>query len=189
VGSGSKITVPDANEPVHMVYVLDISGSMRQGDKIGKARVALKKALLELKPGDSFNIVIFAQGAAAYMPLMIPVSRDNVQRGMQFVDEIQLQGGTNISAAMELAFAYEKITHVFLLSDGEPSRGIRDPGELRQFVKDLNRLRHAQLITLALGLGEDFPGIPLLKGLAEDNDGKFSYIDLGSANVADPGGN
>ena len=35
---------------------------MQEGDKIGKAKEALKKALSELKAVDSFNIIIFFDG-------------------------------------------------------------------------------------------------------------------------------
>ena len=48
---------------------------------------------------------------------------------------------------------------------------------MRAFVKDQNRQK-AQVYTLALGLGEEFPGIQLLKSLAEDNNGKYTYVDL-----------
>ncbi len=84
---------------------------------------------------------------------------------------------TNMSGGLEVAFALKGVTHIFLLSDGEPSTGIEDPDELRALVKQLNT-RRIHLITMALGLGEQFRGMALLKALAEDNDGQFSYINL-----------
>ncbi|HTE20081.1 MAG TPA: VWA domain-containing protein, partial [Armatimonadota bacterium] len=161
----------------HIVYVLDTSGSMREGNKIGKAREALKKALSELKPKDTFNIVNFDGGVHQFAGSMQSATGENVRNGMAYVDAIVLQSGTNVSGALERALSHDKITHLFLLSDGEPSRGITDPGQLRALVRERNRQK-AQILTLALGLGEQFPGIPLLKGLAEDNNGKFSYVNL-----------
>lgn len=162
---------------VHIVYVLDTSGSMEQGNKIGKAREALKKALAELKPGDSFNIVGFDGQVRAFGGSMIAASRENVTRGMEWVDAIRTAPGTFISGAMEKALQAEQVTHVFLLSDGEPSRGITNPAQLRALIKERNTGK-AVIATLALGLGEEFPGIPLLKGIAEDNGGEFSYVNL-----------
>jgi Ca-activated chloride channel family protein len=164
-------------EVAHIVYVLDTSGSMREGDKIGKAREALQKALGELKPRDTFNIVNFDGSVHQFAGSMLSASRENIRNGMAYVDAIELRSGTNVSGALERALAHGKITHLFLLSDGEPSRGITDAGQLRALVRELNRQK-AQILTLALGLGEQFPGIPLLKGLAEDNNGKFSYVNL-----------
>jgi hypothetical protein len=79
-----------------------------------------------------------------------------------------------------LAFSDSRLTHVFLLSDGEPSQGIRNPDDLRAAVREWNR-PHARVITLALGRGEQFPGIPLLRSLAEDHNGQFSYVDVTKA--------
>ena len=44
-------------------------------------------------------------------------------------------------------------------------------------MREQNRQK-AQVFTLALGLGEEFPGIQLLKSLAQDNSGKYTYVDL-----------
>jgi Ca-activated chloride channel family protein len=162
---------------VHIVYVLDTSGSMEQGNKIGKARDALKKALFQLKPGDSFNIVTFDGNVRAFDSGMQPATAENLARGADYVDGIRTAPGTNISGAMERALQAEQITHVFLLSDGEPSRGIVRFEELRAFIREHNAAK-AAITTLALGLGEDFPGIPLLKGIAGDNGGAFSYVNL-----------
>jgi uncharacterized protein YegL len=167
----------NASAPANIVYVMDTSGSMNQGNKIGKAKEALKKALMELKPGDSFNIVTFDANVRWFGASLLSATPANVALGLQYVDAIQLRGGTNLSAGLEKAFSDERATHVFLLSDGEPSRGITDVLQLRLAVKQWNR-QQAQLLTLALGLGEDFPGIPLLKGLADDNEGAFSYVNL-----------
>jgi hypothetical protein len=167
----------DGGGAAHIVYVLDSSGSMNQGDKIGKAKDALKKALSELKPGDSFNIVTFDANVHWFGASLLPATRANLTQGVEYVDSIQLRGGTNLSGGLEKALAHTDATHIFLLSDGEPSRGITDAGQLREAVKFWNRQK-AHILTLALGLGEQFPGIPLLKGLADDNEGKFSYVNL-----------
>jgi hypothetical protein len=108
---------------------------------------------------------------------MLPASRGNIERGMIFVDAIRLGQRTNISAALEQALAFNKATHIFLLSDGEPTVGIEDFDELRAMVRERNRQK-ARIITLALGLGERWKGMELLRGLAEDNDGKFDYVNL-----------
>lgn len=166
---------PDA--PVQIIYLLDISTSMTAGNKMGKAQEALKKALSELKPRDSFNIVTFCAEIDQFAASTVTATPENIKAAQQFVDDIRMRGGTYMSGALERAFAHEKVTHVFLLSDGEPSRGITNPEAIRLLVRERNRV-HAQILTLALGLGEQFPGIPLLKSLAEDNDGAFSYVNL-----------
>ena len=140
-------------------------------------RTRIGKALLELKPADSFNIIHFDHNVYPFMTTLISASPQNIQQATQFVDAIQLKPDTNMSGALEAAFVLKGVTHIFLLSDGEPHTGIEDPNQLRAMVKERNT-SHIHIITLALGLGEQFRGMALLKSLAEENDGQYSYVNL-----------
>jgi len=162
---------------LHIVYLLDVSGSMNDGNKIGKAKEALKQALSELKPKDTFNIVTFYASVRAFSDSMVPATSGNIDSANLFVDFATLKDGTNIEAAFNTAFTMDKITHIFILSDGEPTKGQLNFSKIRARVLEQNS-SHAQVMALALGLGERFPGMALLKGLAEDNDGKYSYVNL-----------
>lgn len=164
--------------PVHIAYLLDISGSMRDGNKLGKAKEALIKALNELKPKDSFNIVVFWGRCAAFSDVMLSATQGNVEAACIFVERLRTGDGTNISVAIEQTFQMEELTQIYLLSDGEPTYGIKDPTRMRDRIKELNRDRNIRISTLALGLGEQFPGMALLKGIAEDNRGQYSYVNL-----------
>lgn len=162
---------------VHIVYALDISGSMRDGNKIGKAKEALKKALGELHPRDTFNIITFKKDVSTFRDDSVPANLVNVANAKAFIEDIRIGDGTNISAAVELALSMNGITEIFLMSDGEPNGGIQNFEELRKFIKEKNN-RNVRITTLALGLGENFPGIRLLRGIAEDNAGTFDYVNL-----------
>lgn len=173
------------NGPVHVVYLLDVSFSMNDLDKIGKAKAALKKALSELRPGDSFNIFPFDRGVHAFSEQMVRALPENLQVARQYVDAIDLGPGTNISSAIAVGLQQEGVNQIYLMSDGEPNRGIVDFRELRRQTRRFNT-ENVPIDTLALGLGERFPGVQLLRGIAEDNSGRFSYIDL--SRVASPAG-
>jgi hypothetical protein len=162
---------------IHIVYALDISGSMRDGNKIGKAKEALKKALGDLKPRDTFNIIVFKRDASTFREDSVYATIANVANAKAFVDEIRIGDGTNISRAIDLAFDMNGITQICLMSDGEPNGGINDFNELRRYIRAKNT-RGIKITTLALGLGENFPGVQLLKGIATDSNGAFDYIDL-----------
>ncbi len=162
---------------IHIVYAMDISGSMRDGFKILKARDALKNALSELRSTDTFNIIVFKGDAYTFQDDSVRATVANVANAKSFVDSIRTGNGTNISAAMDLAFGMNGISQIYLMTDGEPNGGIADFAELRRFIRERNT-RNISITTLALGLGENFPGMLLLKGIAEDNHGKFDYIDM-----------
>jgi uncharacterized protein YegL len=177
-GGGFGIQPNARGGSLHIVYLLDVSGSMRAGNKIRKAQEALKQALSELEKTDTFNIVSFAGTPERLAPKMLPATRENVAKAVRYIDDIQLRDGTNLSAAMEVALSLEKITHVFLMSDGEPHGGITDPVQLRTFITEQNKQR-AAIITLALVLTEDGWGFKVLKQIAEVNNGSFAFVNLG----------
>lgn len=151
---------------------------MKDGDKLGQAKAALKKALSELRPTDSFNIVYFYEDIYAFDEKLAPATPGRLERGRSFVDEIGLGPGTNLSGALGYALQQKDVSDIFVMSDGEPNRGIDDPVRLRKVVQITNRRLRARISTLALGLGEHFKGMELLRGLAEDNGGTFRYVDL-----------
>ncbi len=165
--------------PLHVVYVLDCSSSMYDGNKIGKAKAALKKALRELKPGDTFNVIAFTGRASKLSPIMLPMNADIMDACYLWIDRLRLGPFTNISGALYAAFNCSPINCVFLMSDGEPEgpNTIRNTEQLRQFVTRYNTDK-ARINTLALCLGERYPGEALMKGLAEDTGGDYNYIDL-----------
>lgn len=181
-GRGGLFGVPPVSGgavdgPVRIVYVLDISLSMEEGAKFATAQRELKQALRSLKPTDSFNIITFHGLMYVLASALLPATEENVQRGIAFVDALELGEGTNLSQALERALALEGITQVLVLSDGEPTDGIQDRDLLRDLVRARNRQK-AQIYTFALGRGNRFPGMALLRALAEDNNGTFRPIDL-----------
>src|SRR5207253_5669132 len=133
------------------------------------------------------DIIAFDRRPHPFATYLLPVTPGNVEAGLQYVDDLDIGPGTNVSGALMMAFSMEEATHVFLLSDGEPTAGIRDPEEIRHMVKEINT-KKVQILTLALGLGEHFPGMALLQGLADDNrdkDGKAAYSYVNLAKIED----
>ena len=171
------LTTRGGNAPIHIIYVLDTSGSMRDGGKIAKAKDALCRALLELRYTDFFNVINFDQHAHTMSPVMLPATKANIREAFKFVMELSLRNYTNVSEAMEQALGQEGVTHIFLLSDGEPNTGVQRFSELRVFIKGKNT-HGVQINTLALGLGERFPGMRLLNGIADDNGGQYGYVNM-----------
>ena len=113
---------------IHIVYLLDSSGSMRDGNKIGKAREALKKALSELKPRDTFNVFNFDHSVHRFSEKMLPANSDNIQQALAYVDGIKLHDDTNLSDALQAAFTEEQITHVFIFRTANRIPALRISG-------------------------------------------------------------
>jgi len=57
----------EAREPVAIAFMLDVSGSMRQFDKIGHAKEAIRFFVDQLRPGDLFALICFADRQVAWV--------------------------------------------------------------------------------------------------------------------------
>ena len=87
------------------------------------------RVLLEiLTPSDRLSIITFSTGGKRICPLR-PVTPENIVSFSQHIQELQAGGGTNIISGMKLALKTmderkiaNKVSSVFLLSDGQDSR-------------------------------------------------------------------
>ena len=174
-GIGEYVTETRGDDSQEIVYLLDVSSSMK-GDKLRLAIQALKDALSLLYQGDTFNIVTFDKDVRVYQKQMLPVNRENVSTAYRFLDGLKARAGTNLSGGLERALTLEAST-IVVISDGDPSRGITKPSKIRQLVRRRNT-SHARIMTIALGHGHSDDGVRLLKDLAAEHDGQLLLIDL-----------
>jgi len=169
-----------------VVYLLDVSRSMLGGKckKLSLAVKALKDSLGMLKSGDKFNIITFDHSANIYSPKMRPVNKQNIKSVYFYLDCLVIGyartpkklPGTHISLALEKALALP-ISTIVIISDGKADKGITDTRELVTFVRARN-YRDSRILTIGLGKGDKFKGVPLLRELATQNNGKMRLIDV-----------
>lgn len=176
--------------PVHVVYVLDCSSSMRDHDKIGYALSALRDALHDLRPGDTFDIVLFGDDARLLWRGWQPASPEAINESLRRVTAFRLPsigtGTTNYSAAFDTALRLRGETHIFFLTDGMPSSGFGVPESYREQI-DYQAIRNyvsrantggVRIFTFAISDGRQWEGIELLRHIAEDNGGSYRYISV-----------
>ena len=106
-----------------MKIVVDCSGSM-SGDSIEQVRIAGKRILDSLRPGDLFDIVAFGTSHHALFGRAMSAAPANVARARDFVHKLDADlGGTEIESALRAAYAIEgepgMPREVLLITDGE----------------------------------------------------------------------
>src|SRR5262249_28083280 len=79
--------------PVEMVFVVDCSGSM-QGQPIDQAKAAVRAGLKELRSGDTFQIIDFAESTSQLGASPLAATSENIRQGNRFVDSLNASGGT-----------------------------------------------------------------------------------------------
>ena len=162
--------------PVSLALVIDRSGSMR-GQKLVDARRAARMLVERLGAEDRLALVHYGTDVRVFPSAV--VSEATRQEMLAFVDAIQDEGSTNISGGLEAA-AQElrpyvkafRVSRILLLSDGQPTAGLTNDGELRRLA---GQYQHESMTVSALGVGEDF-NERLMQGMAEQGGGFYGYI-------------
>jgi Ca-activated chloride channel homolog len=159
-----------------IVFVLDTSGSM-SGEKIDKAKAALKFGVESLSVRDRFNIISFSGEDHLMKSGLIEADSAGKQTGLKFIENLRAEGGTNINDALVSAFkqfqSSERPAMVVFLTDGLPTVGTTD---VKQIVKNAVDTNRANVRLFSFGVGYDV-NTNLLDKLSADNRGASDYIE------------
>jgi Ca-activated chloride channel homolog len=162
--------------PVSLALVIDRSGSMR-GRKLADAKLAARMLVERLKDGDRLALVHYGTDVRVFASQ--PVSHETRKQMLAFVDAIEDEGSTNLSGGLEAAalelrpYVHDfRVSRILLLSDGEPTDGITEEGELRRLAGTYQR---EGMTVSGLGVGEDI-NERVMRGLAEQGGGFYGYI-------------
>ncbi|MDZ7289522.1 MAG: VIT and VWA domain-containing protein [candidate division KSB1 bacterium] len=167
---------PDATQVQNkdIVFVLDTSGSMA-GEKMQQAKAALRYCLQRLGNRDRFGLVTFSSEAHKFREALAGIeARDDA---LYHVDRLEATGGTNINeallAAMDLLRGSQNgNSMVIFLTDGLPTTGIQDEGQIRHNIQNANR-NGTRIFSFGVGFDVN---TRLLDGLAKASNALSDYI-------------
>jgi Ca-activated chloride channel family protein len=165
--------------PRETIFIIDNSGSMA-GAKLEQARRALLLGLSRLQPMDSFNVIRFSSTAGSVFPQSVPASSGAVEQARRWIDDLEIEGGTNMLPAMEIAFRNPPPTglvpQVIFATDGQ----LEDEPQVVKFLHA--NLGERRLFPIAIGPD---PNAHLLGQLATMGRGSFTAItDIGKVATA-----
>jgi Ca-activated chloride channel family protein len=132
------------------IFVVDVSGSMN-GFPLETGKKLMGDLVNVLRPFDTFNIVVFADGSETFSPVSVPANRPNLTRALRFIGRKNGGGGTRLLNALERAVAIPRQLSVsrsiVLLTDGY----IDAESEVFDFVRD--QLHDANFFAFGIGSG------------------------------------
>lgn len=158
-----------------VAFVVDTSGSMKKpfgtaGTCLDEAKRQLVRVLGMLGPQARANIIAFHHDATAWENKLQKLDKKRRAAGEAFTTALDGRGGTDVHAAMELAFTDPDVDTIFLLTDGRPSAGrIMDPDLLAAAIAAWNLDRGIRIHTVSIGGRSDF-----LERLARESGGEHS---------------
>lgn len=106
-----KRITPEVIAPREYIFVLDVSGSMH-GFPLDTAKEVLYHLVGNIKPTDSFNIILFAGDARVLSPKSLLATQANVERALDMLESQSGGGGTELAAALKKAVALPRQEHV-----------------------------------------------------------------------------
>ena len=160
--------------PKDVVYVVDVSGSM-EGRKMVQAKLALARAVRLLRRKDRFNIVAFSSDWKQFRPELVAATKKTVHAAWKWIDGLAAGGGTALEAALSHSLRMgdpERLFLAVLVTDGRPTVGITDAGEIETQVLKANRAR-ARVFTFGVGNDVD---VALLDRIAKKTGGERDYV-------------
>ena len=171
--------IPKENiPPTNLVFLLDVSGSMNQYNKLPLLKNAFKMLIKELRAEDRVAIVVYA-GASG---VVLPSTPGTEKRAMRLaIDELEAGGSTAGAAGIHLAykiaernFIEEGNNRVILATDGDFNVGQSSDSELVQIIEE-KRDKGISLSVLGFGTG-NYKDAKMEK-LADNGNGNYAYID------------
>jgi len=144
----SEQTKMHSSQAREVVFIIDTSGSM-QGKAINAAKDALLFGLTQLRNTDRFNVIEFNSNAKELFQSSVSASNDNIDQAIDFIDQLNANGGTNMSPALSLAMNDEVnndyLKQIIFITDGSV-------GDEAQIFSQINQqIDKARLFTIAIG--------------------------------------
>jgi Ca-activated chloride channel family protein len=93
--------------PREYIFIVDVSGSM-QGFPLNTSKQLLRELIGELRPTDTFNVLLFAGSSSIMAAESVPAKRSNIDRAIGLIENKQGGGGTELLPALKRALALPK---------------------------------------------------------------------------------
>lgn len=178
VGLQGKHLDPEELPPSNLVFLLDVSGSMDEPDKLPLVKRAFQLMVPHLRPQDRVAIVVYAGAAGLVLP-STPGSRK--QEILAALERLEAGGSTAGAAGIQLAYdvAREHLkaagnNRVILATDGDFNVG---PSSESDLVRLIEKEREDGIFLTVLGFGTGNLRDAMMEQLADKGNGHYAYVD------------
>ena len=178
IGLRGKSIDKSSLPPSNLVFLIDVSGSMSDPQKLPLLKSAFSLLINELRPQDRVAIVVYA-GAAGLVLESTPGNRKEAIRAA--IDNLEAGGSTAGGAGLKLAYAQAEKNfikggnnRIILATDGDFNVGESSNGGMERLVEEKREL--GVFITV-LGFGMGNVKDDKMETIADKGNGNYSYID------------
>ncbi len=162
--------------PAVLIFTVDVSGSMAQGNRLELVKDSLALLLDELEPDDEVGLVVYGSRGQ----VLLEPTRDTrtLERA---ISRLVPEGSTNAEEGLVLAYDLLSrhlrrgaLHRVILCSDGVANVGRTGPESILERI-ERETARGIELTTVGFGMGNY--NDRLMEQLADRGDGRYAYVD------------
>lgn len=165
-------------KPSNLVFLIDVSGSMDEENRLPLVKKSMAILLNELSDRDKVSIVVYAGSEGLVLPATKASEKEKI---MEALNNLQAGGSTAGGAGITLAYkvAEENLikdgnNRIILCTDGDFNVGVSSTAELVRMVEEKRKL-DIYLTICGFGMGNYKDG--RLEEIAKNANGNYFYID------------
>lgn len=169
---------PAVQPKANLVFLIDVSGSMDEPDKLPLLKSAFRLLVNKLKADDTVSIVTYAGNAGTVLEPTGAGEKDKILRA---IDNLAPGGSTageaGIREAYRLAqksFVKGGINRVMLATDGDFNVGQTDDDDLKRLIE---KQRETGVFLSVFGFGRGNLNDQMMQTIAQNGNGTAAYID------------
>jgi len=178
IGLRGKSIDKSSLPPSNLVFLLDVSGSMDDPDKLPLLKSAFGMLVNELRPQDHVAIVVYAGAAGLALESTSGNKKDVIMRA---IDNLEAGGSTAGGEGLKLAYAEAAKNFVkggnnriILATDGDFNVGESSNGGMERLVEEK---REQGVFITVLGFGMGNIKDDKMELIADKGNGNYAYID------------
>ncbi len=174
--------IPKELAPVHLIFLLDVSGSMRQEDKFPLFKSSFLYLVSNLRPEDRISLISYSGESKVHIEAISPKQQKELSHA---IHTLSAEGKTNIQQGLQKAYTVAQEHYIsqgnnriILVSDG----GFPLHSQTLQIAQQ-GRQNDIQLSTLYMGHAEEEARARLLP-LARQGGGNYTHVEAQNAQKA-----
>jgi len=164
--------------PSNLVFLVDVSGSMQEPDKLPLVKASLRLLVEELSARDRVALVVYAGAAGLVLDATPGDQRETI---LDAIERLEAGGSTAGAEGIRLAYEVARRNHVaggnnrvILATDGDFNVGTSSEAELVQLIEE-KRAQGTFLTVLGYGTGNLADA--RMEQIADHGNGNYAYID------------
>ncbi|MFO1062581.1 MAG: von Willebrand factor type A domain-containing protein [Pirellulales bacterium] len=162
----------------NVVFLLDVSGSMDEPNKLPLVKEAMRMLTYQLKENDRVAMVVYAGAAGCVLE---STRGDKQSEILAAIERLSAGGSTNGGQGIELAYRMARenfipggVNRVVLCTDGDFNVGVTGTDELVRMVEE-NAKSKVFLTVMGFGMGNTNDA--MLEQISDRGNGVYKFID------------